>query len=322
MVRNFTAMPMFAPLRCEPEAGHEAVRFQTADGYSLAGTYFRARSSRRAGVIVFCHEYLGDRWSVVPYAEGLRDLGFDLFSFDFRNHGESESEPGYDPLHWVSDREKLDLEAALQYLRSRPDHDPSGFGLYGISRGGGTAIAVGSREADVWGVVTDGAFPTRGTLLTYVMKNAQIYVGRWFFWQRMPVRGFDLITRVGLLRTEWELGRSFDNLERSIARLAPRPLLMIHGKSDSYIAPQVAKQFFDRASEPKQLWLVPKAKHNRCRDVAPEAYRRKITGFFAQWAPRRLADSAGTESHPDFLEPAGLGVRLTAGLAVQSSQVS
>ena len=80
----------------------------------------------RAGVVVFCHEFLGDRWSFQPYTDGLRDLGFDLFTFDFRNHGTSATEPGYEPLQWVSDREVRDLRAALAYLRSRPDRDPAG----------------------------------------------------------------------------------------------------------------------------------------------------------------------------------------------------
>ena len=64
-------------------------------------------------MIVYCHEYLSDRWSYYPYVNHLRDLGFDVFTFDFRNHGESESEPGYEPMQWTSDREVRDLRAAL-----------------------------------------------------------------------------------------------------------------------------------------------------------------------------------------------------------------
>ena len=55
----------------------------------------------------------------------LRSLGFDLFSFDFRNHGESAAEAGLIQLQWLSDRELTDLRAALAYLRTRPDADPA-----------------------------------------------------------------------------------------------------------------------------------------------------------------------------------------------------
>ena len=82
------------------------------------------------GVVVFCHEYLSDRWSASRYADYLRDLGFDLFSFDFRSHGESESDPPYSPLQWVTDHELADLDEALAYLSSRPDADPAGVALF------------------------------------------------------------------------------------------------------------------------------------------------------------------------------------------------
>src|SRR5262245_39381857 len=84
--RVFEETPVFAPLRGTPEPGEE-VRFSTEDGLVLAGTYLPAHTVKRLGVIVFCPEYLGDRWSALSYGEGLRETGFDLFAFDFRNHG-------------------------------------------------------------------------------------------------------------------------------------------------------------------------------------------------------------------------------------------
>src|SRR5690606_24293332 len=137
IVRIFQEMPVFQPVRAEPEPGGQDVRFATDDGLELRGTYYVANAPRRLGVVVFCHEFLGDRHSVHHYADHLRDLGFDVFTFDFRNHGESQSEPGYEPMQWVSDRDRRDLGAALAYLRTRPDRDPAGFGLFGVSRGGG-----------------------------------------------------------------------------------------------------------------------------------------------------------------------------------------
>ena len=181
--RIFEEKPLFLPLRV-PRAVNEGedVQFKTDDGLLLAGTYLPARSSNRIGVLVFCHEYLSDRWGVLPYADHLRTLGFDLFAFDFRNHGASESDPKYRPLQWVTGHEATDLRAALAYLRSRPDHDEAGYGLFGVSRGGGTALVVAADDSRAWGVITDGAFPTRGTMLAYILRWAEIYVGSPFLW--------------------------------------------------------------------------------------------------------------------------------------------
>src|SRR5262249_42927257 len=152
----------------------------------LSGSYLRARTDQRAGVFVYCHEYLSDRWSFDPYIDHLRDHGFDLFAFDFRGHGTSASEPGYSPMHWASDREVRDLRAALAYLRSRPGHDSAGFGLFGVSRGGTTALLVAARERDVWGVVTDGAFPTTGMMVSFSLRWTELYIKSPFLQRLIP----------------------------------------------------------------------------------------------------------------------------------------
>ncbi|WP_235905100.1 alpha/beta hydrolase [Tautonia marina] len=284
--RIFEERPVFFPLRVDPLPEAEEVTFATSDGLELVGSYFRARTPERLGVVVFCHEFLGNRWSALAYADYLRDEGFDLFTFDFRNHGNSDTEEGYEPFQWVCGREIRDLQAALNYLRSRPDHDPAGFALFGVSRGGGSALCVAADARDVWAVATDGAFPTRGTMLAYILRWAEIYVGRWFVWRYMPISMFAFVGWVGRLRSQWRLRRVFPDIERAAARLSPRPLFMIHGERDAYIGPSIAQGLFDAAREPKQLWLVPGAKHNRCREIVPDEYRYRVSTFFRNSAPR------------------------------------
>ncbi len=57
--RVFGEAPLFMPMRIAPNAEGENVRFSTRDGIELAGTYLKARTGNRVGVIVFCHEFLG-----------------------------------------------------------------------------------------------------------------------------------------------------------------------------------------------------------------------------------------------------------------------
>jgi uncharacterized protein len=285
--RIFEEKPMFLPLRISPAEGGEDVRFRTRDGLHLAGTYLKARTAYRTGVVVFCHEYLSNRWSFQPYADHLRDQGFDLFCFDFRNHGESPSDPVYKPLQWVTDHEVIDLEAALAYVQSRPDADPAGVGLFGVSRGGGTALCVAGRNPRVWGVITDGAFPTRGTMLAYILRWAEIYVGNPVFWKAMPTGVFEFLGWAARFKTQRKLHCRYANVERGAARLAPRPWLAIHGQKDAYIGVDIAKALFERAGDPKELWIVDGAKHNRCREKDPVAYLARVTTLVGRFAPRR-----------------------------------
>jgi alpha-beta hydrolase superfamily lysophospholipase len=285
--RIFEEKPLFLPLQVPPRMDGEEVLFSTSDGLKLSGSYFRARTSTRIGVVVFCHEYLSDRWSFEPYADSLRNQGFDVFAFDFRNHGSSASDPAYHPLQWVTDHEVRDLRAALDALRSRPDHDPAGFALLGISRGGGAALVVAAEDPTVWGVVTDGAFPTDGTMTNYILRWAEIYVHSERLVKWIPLRVYQFLGWTGRIRSQYRLSCRFPKVEQAAARLAPRPWLMIHGGRDAYIGPEIAQQLFDMAGDPKELWIIPNAKHNRCRELEPDAYAQRLADFFRRHAPRR-----------------------------------
>ena len=325
ITRIFEERPLFMPLRVTPSDLGEPVTFRAQDGLVLAGSYFHRRSDDRAGLLVFCHEFLSDRWSYYPYLDHLRDQGYDLFSFDFRNHGTSATDSNYTPLQWVTDHEVADLNAALDYLRTRHDHDPAGFGLFGVSRGGSAALLVAARTPDVWGVVTDGAFPTRGTMTAYILRWAEIYVKSALFLALVPVWVYKFLCWVSRQRSEQRLNCRFPDVERAASRLSPRPWLMIHGQKDAYIGPEIAQALFDHGREPKEMWLVPGAKHNRCRECQPEDYAARVTSFLHRFGPRQAIESAAAEApagrhefagEPGFsLEPVNLLTKATASVS-------
>lgn len=299
--RIFDKPPMLLPLREPAEPDGEPVRFAAQDGIELAGTYWKTRADRRLGVLVFCHEYLGDRQSASSYADFVRDLGFDLFAFDFRNHGDSGVEKAYRPRQWVTDRETADLTAALEYLRTRGDADPEGVSLFGVSRGGSAALCVAASNPLVRSVVTDGAFPTKGTMQSYIDRWAEIYVGQKLWYPWIPAWVFVLLGRSSLWRTSRRWGCRFPDVEAAVKRLSPRPWLMIHGEKDAYIGLDIVQKLFEKAGDPKELWIVPEAKHNRCREMEPEIYRSRIGGFL-------LESSAGRRGSPIESRPPALAV--------------
>jgi pimeloyl-ACP methyl ester carboxylesterase len=313
--RIFEERPMFLPLKLTPEDVGEPAEFPTSEGLTLRGSYFKARTDARVGVLVFCHEFLSDRWSYAPYLDHLRDRGFDVFSFDFRSHGESDVDPNYDPLQYASNHEVDDLKAALAYLRSRPDRDLAGYGLFGVSRGGGTAILAAAEEPDVWGVVTDGAFPTRGTMTAYIIRWAEIFVRAKWFLRLVPRFIFSTLGDVSRAGTERNRNCSYPSVERAVAHLSPRPWLQIHGTRDVYIGPDIARDFFAWAREPKEQWMVADAKHNRCREIAPEAYARRLEDFVDRNAPRRpLAEVADEAAVVAFASAVSSGRAVAPGL--------
>src|SRR5262245_13494304 len=76
MMRVFEEMPLFVPPNEQPDPTAQDVRFQARAGVLLQGSWLRAKSTERRGTIIFCHEYLSNRWSCRPYCESLRESGF------------------------------------------------------------------------------------------------------------------------------------------------------------------------------------------------------------------------------------------------------
>jgi pimeloyl-ACP methyl ester carboxylesterase len=285
--RIFQEKPLFVIPRGEPLSDAEDVRFVGPDGLTLAGCYLSTPHARR-GVILFGLEFGSNRWSCRPYCEHLVQAGFDVFAFEFRNQGDSASRADYEPLQWVTDFEVADTQAALAYLKSRSDADPRGVGLFGISKGAGAGLVAAADDPYVRCVITDGIFATYTTVVPYMRHWFRIYNHQYLVQGLMPSWYYGLIARVALRGIGRARGCHFASLEKAAPRLAPRPLLMIHGEGDTYIKPPIARALFARARAPKEFWLVPAAKHNQALQTAGEEYRRRVLEFFEQ----NLADPA------------------------------
>jgi dipeptidyl aminopeptidase/acylaminoacyl peptidase len=279
LIRVFQEKPLFITPRGQPLPEAEEVRFPTSDGLMLCGCYIRAAGPRR-GVILFGLEFGSNRWGCRSYIDHLVEKGFDVFAFESRNQGDSDAMLGYEPLQWVTTYEVRDTEAALAYLKKRPDADPRGVGFFGISKGGSAGLIVAAQDRYVRCCATDGAFATYTTLVPYMKQWFRIWNNRYAIQGLIPLWFYGLIGLVGIRRTERERRCRFPHLERYLPCLAPRPLLMIHGLSDTYIKPEMTTRLFTFAREPKELWLVENAKHNQALQVAGEEYRQRVLRFF------------------------------------------
>jgi pimeloyl-ACP methyl ester carboxylesterase len=45
------------------------------------------------------------------------------------------------------------------------------------------------------------------------------------------------------------------------ARIAPTPVLIVHGDRDEYVPADHAEQLFEAAQQPKELWIIPGMGH-------------------------------------------------------------
>ena len=157
----------------------------------------------------------------------------------------------------------------------RPDHDPAGFGLFGVSRGGGTALVVAARRTRRLGRDHRRRIPDpRHDASPTSFAGPRSYVAEPASSGKLSRRGFSAVS-AGPAAGSPGGGCScrFPDVEAAAARLSPRPWLMIHGAKDAYIGPEIAQGLFDRGRNRKSSGSCPEAKHNRCREVDPARLR-------------------------------------------------
>jgi alpha-beta hydrolase superfamily lysophospholipase len=317
VVRIFLEPPLFIVPFGKPIADAEEVTFPSTDKLTLHGCYLRARGQRR-GLILFGLEYGTNRWSCQAYCEFLREQGYDIFTFEMRGQGDSPAHEGYQPLQWVTEFEVQDFQAALAYLKGRCDADPRGIGFFGLSKGAGAGLVAAATDSYVRCLVTDGMFGTYATMLPYMRKWIFIYAESHRLARWVPTWYYRHAANVALKKISAERKCRFPRLGKALPRLAPRPLLMIHGGADNYIKPEMAQSLFELAREPKELWVVEGAKHNQAMNQATDEYQRRLLAFFDQHLAAAAPPNGVLE--PQTQELPELGLVPTVPVGTQSGR--
>ncbi len=261
----------------------EPVSFPAYDGLPLAGMLVRANPRvPRRGLIVFAHEFCSDMHSCARYCLPLRAVGYDIFTFNFRGHGESQDLSEYVPRQWVSERELYDMRGAIAYIVRwlKDEHLPPEVGVFGISRGACAAILAAEEFPQIKAITVDGAFSTDSTI-EYLMKRwAYIFATVRIVYKNHP-RVFWRFLRWTLMRmARRKFGVRFPSVRKAILRMSPRPILFIHGEKDSYLPVEQSRLLYTLAGQPKTFWIAPDARHNQAVIRHPEQYERRTTEFF------------------------------------------
>jgi len=276
------------PVDFKPIEG-EVVRFRSFDGTSLRGMFlFGDRLCGDKGMILFCHEFSSDMYSCARYCRSLLDAGFDVFSFDFRGHGESSNQEDYHPRQWVSDREIDDVLGAVAFLEDYLESQgrPVELGLFGISRGACAATIACARTPVVRAIITDGLFSTDVTCEALMKRWASIFAKVRLVYENHPDVFWRFLRWLLMIFVHRRFHCRYPSVRKAMKKMITRPMLMIHGERDSYIPVEQAEALWRILGEPKQLWTVPNAKHNQSVVVEPAEYATKSAAFFEQYLYR------------------------------------
>lgn len=243
----------------------EEVAFPARDGVPLRGWFIPAPQARIA--VIFCHGHAGSMDPDVQYAPWFHQAGISVLMFDFRGHGRS----GGDRVS-LGFLERQDLLGAVDYLVQRGIER---VGVLGFSMGGGVGILTTPLEERIGAVVSDGGIARlESAMMGWAQEIARM--PRWLAWP---------LARTVQVVAGWRLGLRLDEADpiHWIGRIAPRPVLLIHGDQDPYVGIAEVRALYAAAGEPKELWRVPEAGHRKVDQHRPEEYRRRVVGFFERY---------------------------------------
>ncbi len=195
-------------------------------------------------------------------AERFAGLGNMVAVFNFRGCGLSGG--NFDLRGWTRD-----LKAVIDYLWSLAEIDRSRLSLLGFSAGAAVSLCVAAGDSRV-SAVAACACPAEFTMLA---DSGRINNTIEYF------RGIGIIRDKDfpINPDEWLDGIRQVSPLNCIARIAPRPLLLVHGSEDDLVDVTDATRLFQQAREPKQLVIVDGAGHRLRRD---ERAMREVMGWF------------------------------------------
>ena len=245
---------------------YQEVVFQTRDSLQIKGWFYPAqdtsgiandligryfpvpsemkRSLRRYSTIatvkrptiVVCMADAGNMSDLIFYACHLCTRGFNVLTFDWRGFGESSD--------WPIDQDQLsyteflmDYDAAIEWVKKRPEVDSTRIGVFGCSTGAYLSFAMAAKRRDI------AAFAGRALMTSFK----------------------DLLSVIGPLdpKRHFKAPPEYpSNLEpTNAAENITIPVFLIVGEKDVRTPVWMSEKVFGKIRSPKELWIVPNAEH-------------------------------------------------------------
>ncbi len=258
-----TLPPAFSARQVNPltELGiaYQDVAFATSDGLTLRGWFIPA-GRPDAPAVLYAPATAQDQRSGLSLVLPFHQAGYHVLLFSYRGHALSE---GHSWGFTYGDAESRDVDAAVQFLRQQ-----------GIARIGVIGHSVGAVSA----ILSAARNPLVGAVVAVAPFNCVAEV--WHTSRPAFIPAF--FTRFALWLTEKRKGFDSDDVcpLQVVHRIAPRPLLVIHGTDDQRITEEQVRRLFDAAEEPKALWLVDGASHSSIRQPVLDELASNVIDFF------------------------------------------
>lgn len=221
------------------------------DGLKLGGEIFIPPGNKPCPALCICHgipatPYNPDDKGYATLAQRFCAAGFTTLIFNFRGTGRSQG--NLDILGW-----SRDLQAALDFLCDLEEIDKRHVCLLGFSGGAAVSVYIAAHDPRVSSIVTCACPAEFSSLENKETASSSIE----HFREIGAIKDEDF----PLSTEEWLKGFETVSAIRWIDKISPRPLLLVHGDADEVVSLEHAYKLYEKAKEPKELTVIPGAKH-------------------------------------------------------------
>lgn len=226
----------------------ESIEFQNRKGQKIHAWWFQSKKQPALGTFFYFHGNAENLTSHFATLSWLPDQGYNYFIFDYPGYGQSEGKPN-------PEDNVLTGQDAMSWVHQNKDSAP--LIVYGQSMGSIVAMKAVELEKDrlpIRAVIVEGSFSSFQRIAR--KKLAQ----HWVTWLLQPMAYLVLSDR-------WA---------PHVAKLAPIPLIVVHGRMDPVVEFEHGERVFADAGEPKLFIDIPTAQHGDCFWVEGGRYRKVL----------------------------------------------
>lgn len=267
-VSSYIAYDLWHPVRhalhttpAEYGLEYEDVEFRSAvDSIPLSGWFIDAPGTKTI-LVMHGSSSIRDNYIGMEVSRALAQHGYDVFTFDFRGHGESGGDVGA-----LGALETRDISGALAYLKGRGVTE---VGSIAFSMGAATELLAAPDHPEMRAIISDSSFADLFTVLD----------------KERARNGIPSFFNPGILLAS-KIWFGIDPLEnepkRALARLGDRPVLIIHSSVDNLIPVNEAYELQKAgAANPNlELWIAQGSGHVTAFADNKEEYLRRVITFF------------------------------------------
>jgi pimeloyl-ACP methyl ester carboxylesterase len=232
----------------------------TADGLNLSAHY---TPSRNGAAIILSHGYKMNSSEMIPIAALFAQHGYGVLLQDQRAHGMSAGEQ----ISFGRD-EWYDLEAAVNFLEQQLGI--TSIGLFGNSMGGALSLCYAARDSRIKAVIAQSPYASIGHS---IKKGVKQFTG-------LPAFPFAPLVHF-MAQRKLKINSNKIAPLNAIAKIHPRPVLLLMGGQDHYVEPQGIFALHHAAGDSAELWYEHHLDHVEFHEKHPAEFERQVMTFYA-----------------------------------------